>query len=133
MQWTVTNPNDFNRTINFIKVDGGDPIGGFSVAPGTFNLLKTAIGTHTVLINFGDGETDSLTYTIDVCPLRIPVTGGNPLIPVTGGTGGGGEEVLIPVTGADLTGQMGMGIGFAGMSLAGLALLLSALRKMYNL
>ena len=55
-----------------------------------------------------------------ICPLPIPVTGGE-------------EEAVIPVTGADETANLGMGISFAGMSMIGLALLLSALRKMYHI
>jgi hypothetical protein len=118
MQWTVINPNTENITINYFTVDGGAHQPGFTVTPGEHNLVATALGTHTVVISYGDSSTVSLDYTIDVCPLQIPVTGGG---------------LIIPVTGADETSKLGLGFGFGGMSLVGLALLLSALRKMYHL
>jgi len=119
MQWTVINPNSSNITISHFTVDGVNHAGK-SVPPGEHNLVATPLGTHTVVIYFNDADSASLTYTINVCPLPIPVTGGE-------------EGAIIPVTGADETANLGMGISFAGMSMIGLALLLSALRKMYRL
>jgi len=119
MQWTVINPNDVNITMTHFTVDGVNHAGK-SVSPGEHNLVATPLGTHTVVIYFNETDTASLTYTINVCPLPIPVTGGE-------------EGAIIPVTGADETANLGMGISFAGMSMIGLALLLSALRKMYHI
>jgi hypothetical protein len=119
MQWTVVNPNSVNITISHFTVDGVNHAGK-SVSPGEHNLVATPLGTHTVVIYFNDADSASLTYTINVCPLPIPVTGGE-------------EGAIIPVTGGDLTSKLGMGIGLGGISLVGLALLLSALRKMYRL
>jgi hypothetical protein len=119
MQWTVVNPNSVNITITHFTVDGVYHK-GMSVLPGEHNLVATPLGTHTVVIFFNETDSASLTYTIAVCPLPIPVTGGE-------------EEAVIPVTGADLTSKLGMGFGLGGISLVGLALLLSALRKMYHL
>jgi hypothetical protein len=119
MQWTVINPNDVNITMTHFTVDGVNHAGK-SVSPGEHNLVATPLGTHTVVIYFNDADSASLTYTINVCPLPIPVTGGE-------------EGAIIPVTGGDLTSKLGMGIGLGGISLVGLALLLSALRKMYRL
>jgi hypothetical protein len=120
MQWTVVNNNSVNVTMTHYTVDGVNH-GGFSVAPGEHNLATTALGTHTIVIYFNEADSASLTDTITVCPLLIPVTG----------AGGGG--VIIPVTGADETAKMGMGFGFGGMALVGLSLLVSALRKMYHI
>ena len=118
MQWTVINANASNIIMNRFTVDGVNH-NGFVVTPGEHDLVVTDLGTHTVVVYFGEaGATDSLTYTIDVCPMQIPVTGG---------------DVLIPVTGADETGKLGMGFGLAGMSLVGMAMLVSALRKIYHL
>jgi hypothetical protein len=118
MQWTIINPYSTNIYLNRFTVDGVNH-GGFWVAPGEHDLVVTDLGTHTVVVYFGEaGATDSLTYTIDVCPLQIPVTGG---------------DALIPVTGADETGKLGMGFGLGGMSLVGMAMLVSALRKIYHL
>jgi LPXTG-motif cell wall-anchored protein len=77
-------------------------------------LTTTSLGTHTVTIYWGEGQSKSLTYTIDVCPLTIPVTG------ATGG-------VLIPVTGSDNS----SGFIFSGIGLGGLGLVLSAIRKLF--
>jgi len=118
MQWTIINPYSTNIYLNRYTVDGVSH-DGFWVAPGEHDLVVTDLGTHTVVVYFGEaGATDSLTHTIDVCPLQIPVTGG---------------DVLIPVTGADETDKLGMGFGLGGMSLVGMAMLVSALRKIYHL
>jgi hypothetical protein len=117
MVWTVINPNNVNVTMTHFIVDG-ESRSGYTVTPGEHFLTTTAIGTHTVEIHFNEMATTSLTWTIKVCPLPIPVTG---------------AEVLIPVTGADETSNLGMGLSFGGLSVVGLALLLSALRKMYHL
>jgi hypothetical protein len=118
MQWTVINPNSSNITMEYFTVDGVKH-SGFTVTPGEHNLVATSLGTHTVVVFFNDTSMNaSLTDTIDVCPLLVPVTGG-------------GE--IIPVTGADQTANLGLEFGFGGMALVGLGLLLSALRKMYHL
>jgi len=117
MQWTVVNPNSVNITISHFTVDGVDHAGK-SVPPGEHNLVATPLGTHTVVIYFNDADSASLTYTIDVCPLPIPVTGG--------------ETAIIPVTGGNLTGDLSNGLFMGGLSMAGLALLLSSLRKIFH-
>jgi hypothetical protein len=124
MVWNVINPNDVTLNMTSYTVDGV-PFDGFPVTPGSHYLTATTLGTHTVVVHFNEMATATLTWRKDVCPLPIPVTGGEPF------AGGGG--VLIPVTGADETGKLGMGLSFGGMSMVGLALLLSALRKMYHL
>jgi len=114
MQWTVENPNSDVFVISSYKVDSGPNQSGFSAAPGSTKLTTTSLGTHTVTIYWGEGQSKSLTYTIDVCPLTIPVTG------ATGG-------VLIPVTGSDNS----SGFIFSGIGLGGLGLVLSAIRKLF--
>jgi hypothetical protein len=132
MKCTLDNPNDYNLTVKSIVVDYGIPITGFPVTPGKHNLLTTPLGTHTVTIYYSDNGEATLTNTMEVCPLFVPL-----LVPVTGGEmpayGGGGEDVLIPVTGADETGKVGLGLGLGGLSLAGLALVLTSLRKLLHL
>jgi hypothetical protein len=119
MQWTVENPNNVNITLYSFSVDGGPAQGGFSVHPGEMNLTTTPIGTHTVTISYGEAQTGKLTYTIDVCPLPIPVTGG--------------DTAIIPVTGANLNSNLSNGFFMGGLSLAGLGLILSSLRKIFHL
>jgi len=119
MQWTVENPNNVNITLYSFSVDGGPAQGGFSVHPGEMNLTTTPIGTHTVTISYGEAQTGKLTYTINVCPLPIPVTGG--------------DTAIIPVTGANLNSNLSNGFFMGGLSLAGLGLILSSLRKIFHL
>ncbi len=117
MQWTVVNPNADNVYIEHYTVDGSDR-SGFSAAPGEHDLTQTPLGTHSVTLFYNDAQTVSLSYTINVCPLPVPVTG---------------NAILIPVTGADNSGALTSGLFFGGSSLAGLALVLSALRKFLKL
>ncbi len=119
MQWTVENPNSVSVTLYSFSVDGGPAQAGFSVHPGEMNLTTTPTGTHTVTISYGEAQTGELTYTLNICPLPIPVTGA--------------ETAIIPVTGGNLTGNLSNGFFMGGLSLAGLALILSSLRKIFHL
>ena len=119
MQWTVENPNNVSITLYSFSVDGGPAQAGFSVHPGEMNLTTTPTGTHTVTISYGEAQTGKLTYTLNVCPLPIPVTGA--------------ETAIIPVTGADLGSSMSNDLFMGGLSMAGLALVLSSLRKIFHL
>jgi hypothetical protein len=114
MQWTVINPNSDGFWIEYYTVDGVRK-DGFTAAPGEHNLLTTSLGTHKVVLFFGESQSVSLTYTIDVCELPQPQVGNN---------------VLIPVTGADVSTHLADGLFFASISLAGLGLILSALRRL---
>lgn len=114
MQWTVINPNSDGFWIEYYTVDGVRK-DGFTAAPGEHNLLTTSLGTHKVVLYFGESQSVSLTYTIDVCELPQPQVGNN---------------VLIPVTGADVSTHLADGLFFASISLAGLGLILSALRRL---
>jgi hypothetical protein len=118
MQWTVENPNSTSFTVTGWSVDGGSKHGSFSAAPGSTKLTATALGTHTVTIFYGESQSVSLTDTLTVCPLPIPNTG---------------SSLLIPVTGADQSGNLSQGFLFGGLATGGLALILSALRKFLNL
>ena len=110
----VINPNSSSFPIDHYTVDGAVR-GGFSALPGEHDLTKTSVGTHTVVLFYGESQTVSLTYTIDVCQLPQPQVGNN---------------VLIPVTGADNTGSLTNAMFFGSSTLAGLGLLLSALRRL---
>lgn len=114
MQWTVINPNSEGFWIEYYTVDGARR-DGFTAAPGEHDLTTTSLGTHKVVLYFGESQSVSLTYTIDVCELPQPQVGNN---------------VLIPVTGADVSSHVTDGLFFASISLAGLGLILSALRRM---
>jgi hypothetical protein len=114
MQWTVENPNSVTMYVADWTVDGAH-MGALYAAPGSTRLTATALGTHTVTLYYDDGKTASLTDTLDACPLTIPVTG----------TGG----LLIPVTGADLSVKIYLGLLCAGLSLTGIALLRKQLLK----
>ena len=117
MQWTVINANASNIIMNRFTVDGVNH-DGFVVTPGEHDLVTTPLGTHTVRIYFNEAGIADLTYTIDVCPLLIPVTG---------------NEMLIPVTGANQSNSLGLGLGLGSFSLAGFGLVLSSLRKRFHL
>ncbi|MEA5077931.1 MAG: hypothetical protein VB013_05125 [Anaerolineaceae bacterium] len=117
MQWTVINPNSSSFPVDHYTVDGAVR-GGFSAAPGEHNLTTTSVGTHTVVLFYGESQTVSLTYSLAVCQLPQPQVGNN---------------VLIPVTGADNTGSLVNALFFGSSSLAGLGLLLSALRRLLKL
>jgi hypothetical protein len=116
MQWTVINPNSEGFWIEYYTVDGVRR-DGFTAAPGEHNLTTTPLGTHEVVLHFGESQTVSLTYTIDVCELPQPQVGNN---------------VLIPVTGADNAAKMSDALFFASISFAGLGLILSALRRFFK-
>lgn len=117
MQWTVINANASNIIMNRFTVDGVNH-DGFVVTPGEHDLATTPLGTHTVKIYFNEAGIADLTYTIDVCPLQIPVTG---------------NEMLIPVTGANQTNVLGTGMFLGSISLAGLGLVLSSLRRIFHM
>ncbi|KAF0109498.1 MAG: hypothetical protein FD147_2232, partial [Chloroflexi bacterium] len=148
MQWVVDNPNAVDFT-----VDGGPVQGGFIAAPGSSLLFTTPIGTQLVDLYWGLAGHTSLEWTITSCgtvppvppppgPPEPPAVGGvvaalvapvrvvAPLpVPVTGGAGG---ELLIPVTGADLrTGPNGF--MNSGLALLGLGMVMTGLRRRYNL
>ena len=116
MQWTVENPNSTNFTVSYWTLDGATK-SGFVAAPGSTKLTTSPLGTHTVSLYYGESQSVSLTQTLKVCPLTIPVTGG----------------MLIPVTGADQTGNLVNGTLYGGLAFGGLGLLLTALRKFLNL
>jgi hypothetical protein len=120
MQWTVINPNSQNFTIDYYTIDGGSRQTSLIIPPGEHNLIITELGTHAVTLFFGGSSSVSLTYTLVDCKLPIPETGT-------------GENLMIPVTGTDLTNILGNSLIFASLVFAGLGLLLSSLRKLLSL
>ena len=120
MQWTVINPNAKPFVIDYFTIDGGAHQPGFSVPTGEHPIATTTLGTHTLVVYFGESQKTSLTYTIEVCPFTQP--------PVVDDV-----SLLIPVTGADLSGNLTSGFAFAGITLAGLSMVLAALRKFLHL
>ncbi|MBA4376418.1 MAG: hypothetical protein C0401_09640, partial [Anaerolinea sp.] len=131
MEWVVLNPNLRPFIVASWLVDGEKVLPGFMLLPGVSYLTRTGLGTHRVDLQW-DGGSDNLTFTIDTCglvpPVIPPVRIFAPLpIPETGGAGG---EILIPVTGADLTPGMN-GFMFGGITLLGIGMVLSGLRKRY--
>lgn len=117
MQWTIENPNSSSFVYTSFTVDGVKH-GGGSAAPGSSKLITTTLGTHTVTVYYGDGDSVSDTGTLDVCPLPIPNTGGG---------------LLIPVTGADKAQGLSNAFLMGGLAFAGLGLILTALRKLLGL
>ena len=153
MQWVVDNPNAVDFTVDSYTINGGPVQGGFIAAPGSSLLFTTPIGTQLVDLYWGLAGHTSLEWTITSCgtvppvppppgPPEPPAVGGvvaalvapvrvvAPLpVPVTGGAGG---ELLIPVTGADLrTGPNGF--MNSGLALLGLGMVMTGLRRRYNL
>ena len=121
MQWTIENPNVDPYTIDGWTLDGGPMQGGFSAQPGSHKFTTTPLGTHTITLYWGESQTTSLTWTIDSCGIEenVPL-----LVPVTGA----GGEILIPVTGADLTPGMN-NLTFGGFGMLGLGLILTGIRR----
>ncbi len=150
MQWTVINDNAEPFTVTSWTIDGvlqTDPA-GFVVPVGESLLTQTSLGTHTIVLNWEQGSS-SLEWTILSCQLpdtatptptntSVPPTSTPVLdtatpvptlpIPETGGSGG----PIIPVTGADLTKSVN-GWFFGGFGMLGFGLVLTGLRKMFNL
>lgn len=116
--WTVYNPNNVGFPYSYYTVDGGAHKGGGSIAPGKHILTTTGLGTHTIALYWGDGEHTSLTDGKDVCPLIIPVTGG---------------ETLIPVTGADKTGALANFFLYGSLAFAGFGFILTSLRRLFKM
>jgi hypothetical protein len=116
--WTVYNPNGVSFPYSYYTVDGGAHKGGGSIAPGKHILTTTGLGTHTIALYWGDGEHTSLTDGKDVCPLIIPVTGG---------------ETLIPVTGADKTGALANFFLYGSLAFAGFGFILTSLRRLFKM
>jgi hypothetical protein len=136
IQWTLENPNSVSIPVLYWIVDSGSQQSGFNANPGSTNLTTTSVGTHTVFVAYGESQTTSLTFTKDICavvtrtpqpPTAIPTPTTVPTLPIPN-TGGGG--LIIPVTGADLSGSLANGLLFSGLSFCGLGLILSALRKL---
>lgn len=150
MQWVVENPNPDPFTVESWKIDGITQAGDLVVPIGVSLLTTTPLGIHAIDLFWEQGGHTSLEWTINSCTLPDPtetptVTNTPPRrvvttppsstktlvptlpIPVTGQ---GGE--IIPVTGTDLT-QPVNGWFFGGFGLLGFGLILSGLRKMYNL
>ena len=138
VQWTVENPGSTNVTVLYWWLDGGGHQSGFTAAPGSTKFTTTTVGTHTVNVVYGESQLVSLTFTIDSCSIHIvtPVVPTITPTPTTAplpipNTGGGG--LLIPVTGADQTQNLGANLLFSGIALLGIAIMLSELRKKYSL
>jgi hypothetical protein len=143
MQWAIDNQNKRVFPVSDFTVDGA-PFSGFVAPVGLSNFTQTTLGTHTVTVNFidplGAPSYVNLTYTIDSCtgyvpPVNPPRQNVAPLavvaplpIPATGGA----SEILIPVTGGDFTKGTG-GFFFAGIGLLGFGLVMTGLRKKFNI
>jgi hypothetical protein len=135
MQWTIENPNPTGIVVHYWTLDGGSHNSGFTAASGSTTLTTSALGQHTVFVSYGESQSISLTWRIDSCAVRKTTPGASSTptivpslsIPVTGGT------LIIPVTGADDTGNIGRTLVFSGFTLLGLAFALSGLRKRFSL
>ena len=149
MQWAVVNNNANQFTVNSWSIDGVMQAAGFIAPVGMSLLTQTSLGTHTIVLYWEQDGSTSLEWTIESCQLpdtatptptntKVPPTStpvkdtATPVpalpIPETGGAGG----PIIPVTGADLT-QSVNGWFFGGFGMFGFGLVLSGLRKMFNL
>ena len=158
MQWAVVNNNAEPFTVLSWSIDGvmqTEPA-GFIAPVGVSLLTQTLLGTHTIVLYWEQGGSTSLEWTIESCQLpdtatptptntsvpptstpvpntSTPVPNTAPPVPTlpipeTGGAGG----PIIPVTGADLTQPVNSWF-FGGFGMLGFGLVLSGLRKMYNL
>lgn len=141
MEWVVANPNADPFTVDYWTLDGNLQ-SGFIAPVGTAIFAHTSLGTHTVVLYWGETGQTSLTFTINSCstpPVVTPTPGPTvqPLptlpIPATGGQ----SPVLIPVTGADLSGnfaaRMIRGLIYGSFTCFGLGLVLTGLRRKYHL
>ena len=153
MQWAVVNNNAEPFTVDSWTIDGVLQAGGFVVPVGVNLLTQTSLGTHTIVLYWENQGFSELEWTINSCslpdtatpsttptptntsvpPTSTPVLGTATTVPTlpipeTGGAGG----PIIPVTGADLTQPVNSWF-FGGFGMLGFGLVLSGLRKMYNL
>jgi len=149
MQWAVVNNNAEPFTVLSWSIDGVMQAGGFVAPVGVSLLTQTSLGTHTIVLYWEQQGFTDLEATIEACALpdtatptptsTTPPVASTPVpdtatpvptlpIPVTGGAGG----PIIPVTGADLN-QSVNGWFFGGFGMFGFGLVLSGLRKMFNL
>ena len=149
MQWAVVNNNAELFTVLSWSIDGVMQPAGFVAPVGIGLLTQTSLGTHTIVLYWEQEGSTSLEWTIESCQLpdtatptptntSVPPTStpvpdtATPVptlpIPETGGAGG----PIIPVTGADLTQPVNSWF-FGGFGMLGFGLVLSGLRKMYNL
>jgi hypothetical protein len=149
MQWAVVNNNAEPFSVLSWSIDGVMQPAGFIAPVGVSLLTQTSLGTHTIVLYWEQEGFTDLEFTIEACALpdtatptptntTVPV-GSTPVpdtatpvptlpIPETGGAGG----PIIPVTGADLTQPVNSWF-FGGFGMLGFGLVLSGLRKMYNL
>jgi hypothetical protein len=148
MQWAVVNNNESPFTITSWSIDGVMQPAGFVAPVGTSLLTTTGLGTHTVFLYWEQEGSTSLEWTLATCalpdtptptntatsvpPTETPVPNTATLVPTLPipVTGQGGE--IIPVTGADFT-QPVNGFVFGGFGMFGFGLVLSGLRKKFNL
>lgn len=149
MQWAVVNNNAGPFTVLSWSIDGVMQPAGFIAPVGLSLLTQTPLGTHTIVLYWEQEGFTGLEWTIESCalpdtatptptntsepPTETPVQDTATLvstlpIPETGGAGG----PIIPVTGADLT-QPINGWLYGGFGMLGFGMVLSGLRKMFNL
>ena len=149
MQWAVLNNNAGPFIVDSWSIDGVMQTGGFIAPVGIGLLTQTSLGTHTIVLYWEQDGISSLEWTIESCQLpdtatptptntRVPPTStpvpdtATPVptlpIPETGGSGG----PIIPVTGADLTQPLN-GWFFGGFGMFGFGMILTGLRKMFDL
>ncbi len=149
MQWAVVNNNAEPFTVLSWSIDGVMQGGGFVAPVGVSLLTQTSLGTHSIVLYWEQQGFTDLEFTIESCalpdtatptptntsvpPTETPVPDtATPVptlpIPETGGAGG----PIIPVTGADLTQSVNSWF-FGGFGMFGFGLVLSGLRKMFNL
>lgn len=149
MQWSVINNNEVPFNVLSWSIDGVMQAGGFVAPVGESPLTQTSLGTHTIVLYWEQQGFTQLTYgplscqlpdTATPIPTNTRVAPNNtpvpntattvPTLPIpeTGGAGG----PIIPVTGADLNGSVNSWF-FGGFGMFGFGLVLSGLRKMFNL
>lgn len=145
MEWVVRNPNTVPFTVDYWTLDG-DPQSGFIAPVGDAVFTHTPLGEHTIILYWGDTGQASLTFSIGTCstpvdptpkptdvPTQVPTVEPLPTLPIPA-TGG---PVLIPVTGADLSGSFSgrliRGLIYGSFSFFGLGLVLTGLRRKYHL
>jgi YqxM protein len=151
MTWSVQNPNPWEVEFSF-AVNGGALQGPY-VLPASLStgLVNTPLGENTVVVfwnggkastsatgNLGLSNCESVPYdpptVVDQPVLPIPVTG-NSVVPTLAAPAAGGE-ILIPVTGIDLSATQAKALDFwqklslnLGALFLGAAFVMSGVRK----
>ena len=122
MQWVISNPNSFNINANWSIPGQGS--GTANLSPGSNMITTTELGTWTMDVTWATGS-GSLTSTITNCETPDDPPDTPPVFAVV-------DELLIPVTGAELGFPAGQALSMFGVMAAGVAMIAAGIRRKFR-